>query len=592
MPLVIADRVRETTTTTGTGTLTLAGPYSGFQAFSVIGNGNTTYYAIIDAQAGAWEVGIGAYASVGNTLSRATVLASSNAGALVNLAAGTKDVILTQPAGRSVLVQEAGSGLITGVAAFTANGIPYANATNTLTTSSGLTYNGTALDVAALDVTNVRALDGTASFSIANTTGVMSIDDTKFTLQDNTDNTKKAVFEASGITTATTRTYTLPNATGTIPLLNLSQTFTAAQTFTGSVTMSSATGTYNISSGGTTGTVTIGGVSGTGTLTLGHSTVSQTTNIQAGATASGSTKTINFGTEGLSGSTTNISVGSSVPGAVTNFAVQGVTVGRGGGALSGNTVVGEFALASNTAGGGNDAFGIQTLNSNTTGSENTAFGGSSLFSNTTGSENTACGGAALATNQTGVRNTAVGDSALLFATGSNNTVIGRNAGSQITTGDSNVVIGSYTGQFEPIGQTGSNWIVLSDGAGTVRQSIDPSGNTQFTTNAVVVYAPAPASFSAAATLTNADIQTQLIVTTGTTFTLTMPLGSDLDNLISWVTNDIGYDFSVINTASSTITMAANTGVTTVGRLTVLTNISGRFRIRRTAASTYIMYRIG
>jgi hypothetical protein len=150
MPLVIADRVRETTTTSGTGTLTLAGPYSGFQAFSVIGNGNTTYYAIIDAQNGAWEVGIGAYTSSGNTLSRATVLASSNAGSLVNFGTGTKDVILTQPARRSVLVQEGGSGLITGVAAFTANGVPYADSTSTLATSANMTFNGTRLTVADL----------------------------------------------------------------------------------------------------------------------------------------------------------------------------------------------------------------------------------------------------------------------------------------------------------------------------------------------------------------------------------------------------------------------------------------------------------
>jgi hypothetical protein len=142
MALVIADRVRETTTTSGTGTISLSGPYSGFQAFSVIGNGNTTYYAIIDAQNGAWEVGIGAYTSSGNTLSRATVLASSNAGSLVNFGTGTKDVILTQPARRSVLVQEGGSGLITGVAAFTANGVPYADSTSTLTTGSALTFDG------------------------------------------------------------------------------------------------------------------------------------------------------------------------------------------------------------------------------------------------------------------------------------------------------------------------------------------------------------------------------------------------------------------------------------------------------------------
>lgn len=145
MPLIIADRVRETTTTTGTGSIALAGPYAGFQAFSIIGNGNTTYYVIVDALNIAWEVGIGTYSSAGNTLARTTVLASSNAGSLVNFGVGPKDVMLTQPAQRSVLVQQGGAGLLTGTAAFTANGIPYANSTSTLTTGSALAFDGATL---------------------------------------------------------------------------------------------------------------------------------------------------------------------------------------------------------------------------------------------------------------------------------------------------------------------------------------------------------------------------------------------------------------------------------------------------------------
>lgn len=104
MAFVVADRVRETTSSTGTGTITLGGPYAGFQGFSVIGNGNNTYYAISDPNTGAWEVGIGTYTASGNTLSRDTVLDSTNSGSLVNFATGTKDVICTQPAERAVYV--------------------------------------------------------------------------------------------------------------------------------------------------------------------------------------------------------------------------------------------------------------------------------------------------------------------------------------------------------------------------------------------------------------------------------------------------------------------------------------------------------
>ena len=76
MALTIKDRVKETTTTTGTGTFTLGGAVTGFDAFSTIGDGNTTYYACSDGTD--FEVGIGTYTLSGTTLSRDTVLESSS----------------------------------------------------------------------------------------------------------------------------------------------------------------------------------------------------------------------------------------------------------------------------------------------------------------------------------------------------------------------------------------------------------------------------------------------------------------------------------------------------------------------------------
>lgn len=103
MALVVADRVKETSTTSGTGTLTLAGASTGYQSFAVIGNGNTTYYSIVDNVAGTWEVGIGTYTSSGTTLARTTVLAnSSGTTSPINFAANTKDVFATYPAAKSV----------------------------------------------------------------------------------------------------------------------------------------------------------------------------------------------------------------------------------------------------------------------------------------------------------------------------------------------------------------------------------------------------------------------------------------------------------------------------------------------------------
>lgn len=100
MALVLADRVQETTTTTGTGTVTLAGAATGYQSFAAVGDGNSTYYTI--AGGSEWEVGIGTYTASGTTLSRTTVISSSNAGSLVNFAAGTKNVFVTYPSARAV----------------------------------------------------------------------------------------------------------------------------------------------------------------------------------------------------------------------------------------------------------------------------------------------------------------------------------------------------------------------------------------------------------------------------------------------------------------------------------------------------------
>ena len=105
MALVLQDRVKETTATVGIGTLALGGTSTGFVSFSVIGNGNTTYYTVVDNTTGDWEVGIGTYNA--GTLSRDTVLASSNSGNKVPFAAGTKDVFVAYPAEKAVTLDTA-----------------------------------------------------------------------------------------------------------------------------------------------------------------------------------------------------------------------------------------------------------------------------------------------------------------------------------------------------------------------------------------------------------------------------------------------------------------------------------------------------
>ena len=111
MALVVADRVKETTTTTGTGTVTLLGASTGFQSFAVIGDANTTYYTIAAQTGTEWEVGVGTYSSSGTTQARTTVLSNSSATqpSALSFSAGTKDVFVTYPSERAVYTDAAGT---------------------------------------------------------------------------------------------------------------------------------------------------------------------------------------------------------------------------------------------------------------------------------------------------------------------------------------------------------------------------------------------------------------------------------------------------------------------------------------------------
>ena len=107
MALVLKDRVKETTTTTGTGTYTLAGAVTGFEAFSSVGDGNTTYYACTEGTD--FEVGIGTYTASGTTLARTTILQSSNSDSAVSWSSGTKTIFCAQPAEKAVFLDASGN---------------------------------------------------------------------------------------------------------------------------------------------------------------------------------------------------------------------------------------------------------------------------------------------------------------------------------------------------------------------------------------------------------------------------------------------------------------------------------------------------
>ena len=207
--------------------------------------------------------------------------------------------------------------------------------------------------------------------------------------------------------------------------------------------------------------------------------------------------------------------------------VEGLTVGKGAGAVSTNTAVGASALAANSTGNNSTAIGYETLklstgdantaigagalDANTSGSfnsavgrsalgaattanSNSAFGYLALLSNTTGASNVSVGAEALYSNTTAINNTAVGyqagysqtttgygtflgQTAGYATTGISNTFVGQQAGALITSGAKNTIIGRYDGNQGGLDiRTASNYIVLSDGDGNPRGFFDGSGN--------------------------------------------------------------------------------------------------------------------
>jgi len=125
MALVLADRAQQTGTANTTVSFTLSATVTGYQSFAVVGNGNTTYYAATDVS-GNWEVGIGTYSTTGPTLTRTTILSSSNSGSAVTFS-GTVTVFITYPSEKSVNQDASGNvtnaGTITGTVVGSSNGV-------------------------------------------------------------------------------------------------------------------------------------------------------------------------------------------------------------------------------------------------------------------------------------------------------------------------------------------------------------------------------------------------------------------------------------------------------------------------------------
>jgi len=226
MALVVFDRVQESTTTAGTGSITLGGAVAGFQSFAVVGNGNTTFYCIVDTQVGAWEVGVGTYSTTGPTLARTTILSNSNGNTTpitLSSSANTKSVFVTYPSETSVNLDASGNvtalgNVTSGTWQGTTIGVAYGG--TGVTASSGA--NSVVLRDANANVNFNNFISGFTAVTAAGGTTVLTVASTRTQV----------------LVGSTTQTIQLPNAT----TLQLGQSFIFVNNSSGVLTITNNAG--------------------------------------------------------------------------------------------------------------------------------------------------------------------------------------------------------------------------------------------------------------------------------------------------------------------------------------------------------------
>lgn len=524
MALVVKDRVKVVSTTAGTGTLTLGSAVTGFQSFSVIGNGNTTYYTITD-DAGNWEVGIGTYTASGTTLSRDTILESSNGGSVVDFPSGNKTVFVTYPAERSVMTDgttiqgsvsgnavnvtgtvavanggtgaTTASGALTNLGAYAAsNPSGYTSNTGTVTSVAMTVPTGLSISGTPITTSGTLALTLTSGYSIP-TTASQTNWDSAYTQRLQWDGGSTNLVAATGRTSlgATTvggNMFTLTNPGAvTFPRFNADNTVSTLDAATFRTAIGAGTGSGTVTS--VSGTGTASGLSLSGTVTTtGNITLSGTVNSLAAGTYA-----INI-TGNQSGGSVAATTGSfSGVTTVTNTTAStlytnGALVVSGGVGIAGRTTVND--IINRITGNGNAAWLQQDGTGRTHWYWNTYGGTVPVFTN--------AGEDAVSISMTANNN---GNGGLFFTRAASG--VGKNAGDAITwttvlaadlasfTWKGNTVLrsdnyNSYSPTLTGTGASGTWGISISGSAanvsGTVAVANGGTGATSLTANNVIL----------------------------------------------------------------------------------------------------------
>lgn len=218
MALVVYDRVQETTATTGTGAITLGGAVAGYQSFAVVGNGNTTFYCIVNSSA--WEVGIGTYSTSGPTLARTTILSNSNGNTSPITLVGASNVFVTYPSERSVNLDASGNvsalGTITS-AIWNGTTIPVAYGGTGVTASSGA--NSVMIRDANQNVSINRLNQSSTTVTAAGSTTTLTAASTFSQILNGTGGQTFKLPDATTLTNTTTFEFN-NNATGTLTIVD------------------------------------------------------------------------------------------------------------------------------------------------------------------------------------------------------------------------------------------------------------------------------------------------------------------------------------------------------------------------------------